>query len=84
MARGRSDDGSGGGGRSYDYSYDQTHDEDGDSTGPRPGMRVRHPIYGSGTVLTVEGRGPGQKLRIHFDDAGVKKIVVRYAKLELA
>ena len=84
MVRGRSDDGSGSGGRSYDYSYDQTHDEDGDSTGPRPGIRVRHPIYGSGTVLAVEGRGPGQKLRIDFDDAGVKKIVVRYAKLELA
>ena len=51
--------------------------------GPRAGMRVRHPIYGRGTVLGVEGRGPGQKLRIRFDDAGVKKIVVRYANLEL-
>ena len=73
-----------GGGRSYDYSYDQTSaEEGGDASGPSAGMRVRHPIYGRGTVLAVEGRGPGQKLRIRFDDAGVKKIVVRYAKLEL-
>jgi DNA helicase-2/ATP-dependent DNA helicase PcrA len=71
-------------GRSYDYSYDQTaSDDDGDPSSPRAGMRVRHPIYGRGTVLAVEGRGPGQKLRIRFDDAGVKKIVVRYANLEL-
>ncbi len=71
-------------GRSYDYSYDQSGStEEGDAGSPRAGMRVRHPIYGSGTVLAVEGRGPGQKLRIQFDDAGVKKIVVRYANLEM-
>jgi len=71
-------------GRNYDYSYDQTGGgEAGEAGGPRAGMRVRHPIYGRGTVLGVEGRGPGQKLRIRFDDAGVKKIVVRYANLEL-
>ena len=68
-------------GRSYDYSYDQS--ASGDGSGPRPGTRVRHPVYGRGTVLAVEGAGPGQKLRIRFDDAGVKKIVVRYANLEL-
>ena len=68
-------------GRSYDYSYDQSAADDG--SGPRPGTRVRHPVYGRGTVLAVEGGGPSQKLRIRFDDAGVKKIVVRYANLEI-
>jgi DNA helicase-2/ATP-dependent DNA helicase PcrA len=46
-------------------------------------MRVRHPIFGAGTVLEVSGSGPGQALRIRFDRAGVKKIIVRYANLEL-
>jgi DNA helicase-2/ATP-dependent DNA helicase PcrA len=46
-------------------------------------MRVRHPVFGAGTILEVTGRGPGQKLRIRFDRAGVKTIVVRYANLEL-
>ena len=46
-------------------------------------MRVRHPIFGPGTVLQVVGAGAGQKLRIRFDRAGVKTIVVRFANLEL-
>ncbi len=84
VSRSPAKSGSGGSGRSYDYSYDQTSSEDpSDPSAPRAGMRVRHPIYGRGTVLAVEGRGPGQKLRIRFDDAGIKKIVVRYANLEL-
>jgi DNA helicase-2/ATP-dependent DNA helicase PcrA len=72
-------------GRHYDYSYDQGG-SDGDSTGDagvRRGTRVRHPIFGSGAVLEVIGRGPAQKLRIQFDRAGVKTVLVRYANLEL-
>ena len=46
-------------------------------------MRVRHPIFGAGSVLEVIGNGPGQALRIQFDRAGVKTMLVRYANLEL-
>ena len=46
-------------------------------------MRVVHPIFGAGTVQDVIGRGPGQKLRIRFERAGVKTVLVRYANLEL-
>jgi DNA helicase-2/ATP-dependent DNA helicase PcrA len=67
-------------GRSRDYSYDQTQDE---SSGVSPGVRVRHPIFGSGSVLAVVGAGAGQKLRIQFDRVGVKTVMVRYANLEL-
>jgi len=71
----------------YDYSYDQSRGSRGsgasDDSGVRPGMRVRHPIFGAGSVLEVIGSGPGQALRIRFDRAGVKKIIVRYANLEL-
>jgi DNA helicase-2/ATP-dependent DNA helicase PcrA len=48
-----------------------------------PGMRVGHPIFGGGTVLEVVGTGAKAKLRIRFDRAGIKTIVLRYAQLEL-
>jgi hypothetical protein len=31
----------------------------------------------------LRGKGPGQKLRIRFERAGVKTIMVRFADLEL-
>jgi DNA helicase-2/ATP-dependent DNA helicase PcrA len=70
----------------YDYSYDQRAPRSGDGGeegGVARGTRVRHPIFGAGTVLEVTGSGRDQALRIRFDRAGVKKIVVRYANLEL-
>jgi DNA helicase-2/ATP-dependent DNA helicase PcrA len=67
-------------GPSLDYSYDQTRNE---SAGVFPGLRVRHPIFGGGSVLAVVGSGGNQKLRIRFDRVGVKTVVVRYANLEL-
>ena len=64
-----------------DYSYAQ--DEASASGGIAPGLRVRHPVFGLGAVLSVSGSGLDQKLRIQFERAGVKTIVVRYANLEL-
>jgi DNA helicase-2/ATP-dependent DNA helicase PcrA len=70
-------------GRHYDYSYDQSGGSDAaDEAGVRRGTRLRHPIFGVGSVLEVIGRGPGQKLRIQFERAGVKTVLVRYANLE--
>jgi DNA helicase-2/ATP-dependent DNA helicase PcrA len=70
----------------YDYSYDQSRgarsSTGGEEGGVARGMRVRHPIFGPGTVLEVSGAGLDQALRIRFDRAGVKKIIVRYANLE--
>jgi hypothetical protein len=40
-------------------------------------------VFGRGTVLAVIGSGEAQKLRIQFDRAGVKTLVVRFANLEL-
>ena len=48
------------------------------------GTAVRHPIFGRGTVLAVVGSDLNQKLRIKFERAGVKTVMVRYANLELA
>ena len=46
-------------------------------------MRVRHPVFGLGSVAAVMGTGPGQKLRIRFDRAGLKTVMVRFANLEM-
>jgi DNA helicase-2/ATP-dependent DNA helicase PcrA len=64
-----------------DYSYDQSAPDDGASISV--GLRVRHPVFGFGTVAGVIGSGPGQKLRIQFDRAGLKTVMLRYANLEL-
>jgi DNA helicase-2/ATP-dependent DNA helicase PcrA len=66
-----------------DYSYAQDAPGDMADGDLAPGLRVRHPIFGPGSVLEVIGHGGGQKLRIKFERAGVKTIVVRYANLEL-
>ena len=56
--------------------------EDGDGKGWRPGDRVSHQRFGSGVVLSCQGRGPGLKLVIYFDRAGRKTLVPTIAKLE--
>jgi DNA helicase-2/ATP-dependent DNA helicase PcrA len=66
-------------GRSLDYSYGQ----DDAPPGLEVGLRVRHPIFGPGTVLAVSGAGANQKLRVRFERAGVKTLLLRFANLEL-
>jgi DNA helicase-2/ATP-dependent DNA helicase PcrA len=73
---------SGGGDSSFDYSYSQESPEGED--GVAAGMRVRHPVFGAGEVVAVIGTGLNQKLKIRFERAGVKTVMVRYANLELA
>jgi DNA helicase-2/ATP-dependent DNA helicase PcrA len=49
----------------------------------RPGVRVRHPLFGVGTVLRREGDGDGLKVTVSFPGVGAKKLVARYAGLEI-
>jgi DNA helicase-2/ATP-dependent DNA helicase PcrA len=49
----------------------------------RPGARVRHPLFGVGTVLRSEGGGDDLKLTVSFAGVGAKRLVARYAGLEL-
>ncbi len=49
----------------------------------RPGVRVRHPLFGVGTVLRRDGGGADLKLTVSFPGLGAKKLVARYAGLEL-
>jgi DNA helicase-2/ATP-dependent DNA helicase PcrA len=50
----------------------------------RPGTRVRHPQFGVGTVLNVEPQTDDLKITVRFASVGQKKVLARFAKLELA
>ncbi len=51
--------------------------------GLRPRQRVRHPQFGEGVVLEVEGAGYHARAKVNFPKAGAAKwLVVAYAKLE--
>ena len=64
------------------YAYE---DED-QSTGMalRLGMRVRHPQFGVGTVLSVEALHDDTKLVVRFADVGQKTLRAKFARLEPA
>nr|MCS5637553.1 ATP-dependent DNA helicase PcrA [Myxococcota bacterium] len=71
----------GGHGSSFDYSYSQESADEGAEI--RPGMGVRHPVFGEGVIMEVLGGGINQKLKIRFSRVGVKTVMVRFANLEL-
>jgi DNA helicase-2/ATP-dependent DNA helicase PcrA len=54
------------------------------SKDPLIGTRVRHSKYGIGTIIGVEGEGEERRLTVSFQDYGAKKLVERYANLQLA
>jgi len=66
--------------RALDYSVGQSPAEEAGSI--RVGLRVRHPIFGEGSITAVRGAGQAQKLEIRFDRVGVKTVLVRFANLE--
>lgn len=71
-------------GGNLDHSYSQ--EPAGDDLDPqiRKGMRVRHAVFGVGTILNSRGQGLNTKIDIRFDKAGMKTVMVKYANLEPA
>jgi DNA helicase-2/ATP-dependent DNA helicase PcrA len=60
------------------------YEEEDQSTGLRPGMRVKHAQFGTGTVISVEDLGDDHKVVVRFTLAGSKTLRARFAKLERA
>ncbi|MGH9707356.1 MAG: ATP-dependent helicase, partial [Candidatus Acidiferrales bacterium] len=54
------------------------------SADPLIGTRVRHPKYGIGTITGVDGEGEDRHLMVSFQDYGPKKLIERFANLQLA
>jgi DNA helicase-2/ATP-dependent DNA helicase PcrA len=52
--------------------------------GLRPGVRVRHPKFGEGTVISVEPLDDDTKLVVRFTSVGQKTLRAKFAKLEVA
>jgi DNA helicase-2/ATP-dependent DNA helicase PcrA len=64
------------------YAYE---DEDQSvPSGMKPGVKVRHPQFGLGTILSVEPLDDDTKLVVRFTSVGQKTLRARYAKLEVA
>ena len=49
-----------------------------------PGVHVKHSKYGRGLVLRREGSGDNVKLTVSFPGYGQKKLIEKYANLEIA
>lgn len=53
------------------------------STSPyRVGQKVRHAKFGVGTVVAAQGGGDDAQVTVAFPDAGIRKLMLAYAKLE--
>ncbi len=64
------------------YAYE---DEDQSvPAGLKPGLRVRHPAFGVGTIMSVEPLDDDTKLIVKFASVGQKTLRAKYAKLEVA
>lgn len=49
----------------------------------KPGTKVAHARFGQGTVVNLEGIGGEKKAEINFQVGGLKKLLLRFAKLEI-
>jgi DNA helicase-2/ATP-dependent DNA helicase PcrA len=47
------------------------------------GNIVKHQRFGLGEVMMVEGVGVNQKASIRFENGGLKKILLRFSKLDV-
>jgi DNA helicase II / ATP-dependent DNA helicase PcrA len=56
----------------------------GDNANPMLGRKVRHPSFGVGTIVGVEGDDEDRRVSVSFPGRGTKKFIERYAQLEQA
>jgi len=54
-----------------------------DVDGLEVGCSVRHPSFGEGVILSVEGAGDAMRVSVNFRRAGTKRLLLKYAALEM-
>lgn len=54
-----------------------------DTTQLKEGMKVEHPKFGFGTVVSLDESGADRKAKIHFSDFGEKTLLLSFAKLRI-
>ena len=78
--------GRGRGGRAREEAPTYAYEDEDQSTGfaLKPGVRVRHPQFGVGSVISVEALDDDTKLVVRFAAVGTKTLRAKYARLEPA
>jgi len=74
----------GGGDRVKEATYAYEDEDQSAGISLKLGMKVRHPQFGVGTVLSVEALDDDTKLVVRFAAVGMKTLRAKYAKLEPA
>lgn len=54
-----------------------------DNSGLQEGIKVLHERFGQGKILNLEGAGADKKAEIQFEVGGIKKLLLRFAKLTI-
>ena len=65
-------------------SFSRAAAKPGANADPMLGRKVRHPSFGVGTIVGVEGDDDDRRLSVSFPGRGTKKFIERYAQLEPA
>lgn len=47
----------------------------------RVGQSVMHPTFGTGVIVSAEGRGADARVQVNFRNAGLKWLMLEYARL---
>lgn len=63
--------------------YENFSDAHSDGSPYRQGMRVRHPVFGPGSIYQIEGAGDNTKVTILFQDQSIKKFIAKYSNLQI-
>ncbi|MGE5354580.1 MAG: ATP-dependent helicase [Acidobacteriota bacterium] len=71
-----------------DFAYDEHYQEDYDDFNQeqkslRMGSKVMHEKFGLGKVQQINGIGEMQRVTVAFEEAGVKQLLVKFAKLKV-
>jgi DNA helicase-2/ATP-dependent DNA helicase PcrA len=66
----------------YENFGDDTFESGSSGGGYKKGDRVRHQIFGVGSIFQIEGVGDQQKVSVIFSDKALKKFMVKHARLE--
>ena len=47
------------------------------------GCRVQHPSFGEGLIVDIEGSGDAVRVSIEFESSGIKRLMLKYAALQV-
>jgi len=64
-----------------EFHYEPEHVE-GEESLP-PGTQVMHPMFGTGQVMSVEGTGGDARITVYFPKGGKKRLIAKYANLQI-